>query len=1549
MNLKETVQKLFEDSYKTPIRGLSAIAEAERYLQQAYQGRYFFELIQNVRDANKEIKQDGEIFIELKDNILSISNTGAEFSAKGIEGITTIGQSTKRSQDFIGFKGIGFKSIQDVTDEPQIITRYGSVFFNRKLTIEKYKNNKLKEEQIPLFYFPHFSERKLSNFEIQQKIVTKIELPIKKNVTEEKIVDSFSEIQAKQILLLGNIKNLQFKTTKNNNFHFSIHKNPEKKFIEVKVNDEETTKFRYFKPKDKVQIPNEIIDTLEGKEKEIFSNSSEIDINLVIELADNGKIQSIEDAKLYLFYPLQINSGFRFIIHSYFIVNPERTALRDSPVNNFLLTSIGKFIGKEMLGYLKETKANTNKILCFKRNSDAKINVLYDSVVSELNNQRFIYDSKTKKYFLTSEVMIADHFDKGLFPDGKLGGKQLIYTDDKEVINWLKSEFKVPYLNYEDIANEIENECKKQAKSKKVKFFQNLYNYVSQHEKLNLTGKRVLLTDGWKLVSSEEDVFYGGGRRNPINLPDSIKKQIYFIHKDIKITDFREGRSRTGITEFNTYELVRRLLKLFDKKTVANIDLLNAIYNIQQIDSKSEIEIKEKILLPIKGSGKWLSPITNPIYFESENLKEIYPNGNFVEENLLKWLGEESNQILPRDFFKNFGVWEIPAIYLSANQTRVNSNERRDSLLGGISGLFSRPFYIQNDRMIDIPVEFNFWFTNSIINNWKRYQSFIESDLHRKLQYSSSQSNWRNVDRESTIKLCHFTEYLSKEKWICFQGENDKYSVSEVVGIRDYDFSQAHNHVIRKFIKLLPIDFGIKKDLVEAIGLLHLDAHSIENFKKILQHIYLKYKNEIPQGKEFVDFYNRILSKLVDFFYINNQNENIKLLRNEFFLSIEEISKKTEWLNANKIFYIDDKPNYDILPIEIKEKIQPHFTNRDKNTFGKIAGRIGKRFSNSIQKELIESEIINTVTLISFFKFLPESIALLESRLDTVLNEYLDKLKSIRVYENEVLKVKISVGNSDELIIPVNYFVDVDNNFSIHFSTANNPNKNKQISESISELFINLLGRDLKQFNSDLYRFLNTTDKKEYLNDYDILEVRINEIREKLNSFDLTANQNFWEAILSTKVIENRNGIFIGKEVDKDLLAKSLGVEDILIQKIEENFDFQQTNNFENISFLKELFSLIFISLEDLNKNIYPKIDFRYFYEMKLVKLKNSFEKAFDSILYNHLTKQSSDEKCFYQNHLDNYKRYFHFSVPLNTLELAVEDFFLKSLIKEFPFLEITGDDLQENFNSFNSVTIYSENLNLFRSRLKREEYTSENLDSFLADNKRRSLLYFNEIDSLTESFKEWLADFKAINKPTDDESDLEDFLREFTQKTEADIEKFITQEVDVQSSNGTASGRGKEKRFDGAANDQFKKRLGLVAEMVVYEKLKTMYDNVTWISKYASKIPKTHQGYNPEGQDGLGYDIEYFDNEGNKIFIEVKGRSDSSDSFEITNNEINKANQEQQNYKIFFVTHTLDNSKRRIRDLGNIFIFEDGEDFFSNRKFKAVYRNFEIRFKELK
>src|SRR5687768_16458201 len=106
MELKRIIEGLFQEGLDTSPGILGAVAQAEKFLEQAYEGRYLFELIQNVRDANKEVGEDGDVVLSLKDGVLSVLNSGAEFSAEGIRSITTIGNSPKESQDYIGFKGI---------------------------------------------------------------------------------------------------------------------------------------------------------------------------------------------------------------------------------------------------------------------------------------------------------------------------------------------------------------------------------------------------------------------------------------------------------------------------------------------------------------------------------------------------------------------------------------------------------------------------------------------------------------------------------------------------------------------------------------------------------------------------------------------------------------------------------------------------------------------------------------------------------------------------------------------------------------------------------------------------------------------------------------------------------------------------------------------------------------------------------------------------------------------------------------------------------------------------------------------------------------------------------------------------------------------------------------------------------------------------------------------------------------------------------------------------------------------------------------------------
>ena len=277
MDLEKVIDKIRIRRLSDSDDALSAIAESEKYLQQAYEGRFLFELIQNVRDANKKAGMLGSVYIELKDDILSVSNTGAPFDEDGIVSITTIGKSPKKSQEFIGFKGIGFKSVQEVTDKPRIVTIMGTIEFNKDKSSPIFKDRNLKKSEIPLFFFPHYIKKSLENDEIEKGIVTKVLLPISENKHEISIKRSYDRIGIHQFLLLGSLKSIHFKTDLNT-FFYEIEEKPNTGNVTITTN-ENVYQFKLFKPKKSYIIPEEIIDSLDDKEKEIYEKNSSISIS----------------------------------------------------------------------------------------------------------------------------------------------------------------------------------------------------------------------------------------------------------------------------------------------------------------------------------------------------------------------------------------------------------------------------------------------------------------------------------------------------------------------------------------------------------------------------------------------------------------------------------------------------------------------------------------------------------------------------------------------------------------------------------------------------------------------------------------------------------------------------------------------------------------------------------------------------------------------------------------------------------------------------------------------------------------------------------------------------------------------------------------------------------------------------------------------------------------------------------------------------------------------------------------------------------------------
>jgi len=107
-----------------------SFARAERLLGREYHGRFLIELLQNAADAWRDRGRDAKrskVRVEVSEGpVLLVANQGNVFPAKSvIESLGQIGRSTKAHGEAIGHKGIGFKSVLEVSLTPQLYSGLG--------------------------------------------------------------------------------------------------------------------------------------------------------------------------------------------------------------------------------------------------------------------------------------------------------------------------------------------------------------------------------------------------------------------------------------------------------------------------------------------------------------------------------------------------------------------------------------------------------------------------------------------------------------------------------------------------------------------------------------------------------------------------------------------------------------------------------------------------------------------------------------------------------------------------------------------------------------------------------------------------------------------------------------------------------------------------------------------------------------------------------------------------------------------------------------------------------------------------------------------------------------------------------------------------------------------------------------------------------------------------------------------------------------------------------------------------------------------------------
>lgn len=113
-------------------RGVRWASSVKHYGEDAsreYGDRFLIELIQNAYDANPKSSSTGKVGVLLdlgedEHGVLYVANTGRPFTDDNFDAITDIAQSDKEPGEGIGNKGVGFKSVLQVSQWPEIYSSH---------------------------------------------------------------------------------------------------------------------------------------------------------------------------------------------------------------------------------------------------------------------------------------------------------------------------------------------------------------------------------------------------------------------------------------------------------------------------------------------------------------------------------------------------------------------------------------------------------------------------------------------------------------------------------------------------------------------------------------------------------------------------------------------------------------------------------------------------------------------------------------------------------------------------------------------------------------------------------------------------------------------------------------------------------------------------------------------------------------------------------------------------------------------------------------------------------------------------------------------------------------------------------------------------------------------------------------------------------------------------------------------------------------------------------------------------------------------------------
>ncbi len=632
------------DSFRRSLNSALERLSIDLYSKQTH---FVLELIQNADDNQYENEVIPTLSLTIEAEKIIVQNNEIGFSEKNVIAICKVGSSTKtKVEGYIGEKGIGFKSVFRISDEPQIFSNGFQFHFQ------------IQDDENKLgFVIPYWIETVPNYVDFN---LTNIILPLRESAKD--YLGKLGEIEHTLILFLRQFKTVKIDNRVDDKFHQITRLDKDGK-IEIQETTESGLKTHCYKLVKKGLIVPESVQ--ESKRENVKST----ELILGFSLQEDGSADTRLEQKVFAFLPTR-SYGFKFLIQADFLVPANREDIhKDTQWNKWIRDNIAS----TFLLAVEEFKQDSNLQKIYYDYIPLHSEVtdeFFTPVVSEIHNKLKVSKcilTESGKWQIPSDVVQVDEQIRKLISNTDLQellNKEYIHPQVKAKFDILES-LGVKKFSFDDLLQCLQNNEWLQKKSDY--WFINLYTYLNNpnstdYSELPIIKKlKIIPLENNQLASTAEtSIFF------PFNNVGEYSFELQFIKKTLVAATSRylDFLKKLGIQNASCYEIIENhILPIYKGDNWRNNvnQLLGYVCYIKNNLSEYEIESSKR----------------NDSYLNENPLKRL---------KMLVLIKTDRNEYLrPTDIY-------IPAIY-------GNSNELETLLLGIQDVYFVSSEYIIQDLM----------------------------------------------------------------------------------------------------------------------------------------------------------------------------------------------------------------------------------------------------------------------------------------------------------------------------------------------------------------------------------------------------------------------------------------------------------------------------------------------------------------------------------------------------------------------------------------------------------------------------------------------------------------------------------------------------------------------------------------------------------------------------------------------------------------------------------------------------------------------------------